>query len=210
MSDNITWENILKLFVAMLASVGGAGVIILLLSNWLGRIWAERVLNKHKAELDKEIEEVKKRHTTEIESYKSELEKARNDYHRFSNKKFEIIEETWSAMISINGELKIYNPNEGGYIKSLQENINILNKYLTIIKKNSLFFNDEIKELLLKYVSICSEVVTVANEKIKNVHNTQEELNNILPEIFKKSLEKEEVLDKIRIKFQKELGEQLG
>ncbi len=201
----MTWNDIFKSFLSMLVSMSGTAVIVFALSSWLGKIWSERILNEHKAKLEKEIEEVKKKHIAEIETFKSEMEKVRNDYHRFSNRKFEIIDETWSAMLDITDELKIYKNNEI-YKNFLLNSIATIGKYLKIIRKNSLFFNNETRELLLKYISNCSDITTTASEKIKNIPDGNEEWKSILSEVFKKAIEREKILDEIRIKFQKELG----
>lgn len=47
----MTWDETFKIVTAMLASVGGAGVIIFALSSWLGKVWANRILAKEKSEL---------------------------------------------------------------------------------------------------------------------------------------------------------------
>ena len=47
----MTWEDTFKIVTAMLTSVGGAGVIIFGLSSWLGKVWANRILEKEKSEL---------------------------------------------------------------------------------------------------------------------------------------------------------------
>ena len=47
----MTWDDTFKIVSAMLTSVGVASIIILGLSSWLGKVWANRILEKEKAEL---------------------------------------------------------------------------------------------------------------------------------------------------------------
>jgi hypothetical protein len=38
------WTEAFKVVFAMVASVGGASAIILILSSWLGKVWGQRIL----------------------------------------------------------------------------------------------------------------------------------------------------------------------
>ncbi|EPF2931025.1 hypothetical protein ACSL9C_003968 [Vibrio navarrensis] len=40
------WESIFKISAGFLASVGSASAIILGLSSWLGKVWAQLILEK--------------------------------------------------------------------------------------------------------------------------------------------------------------------
>lgn len=52
---NQIWQTVL----AIIGSVGGAGVIILGISNWVGRIWANQLAEKQKQKFEKEFAEIK-------------------------------------------------------------------------------------------------------------------------------------------------------
>jgi len=45
------WTEAFKVVFAMVASVGGASAIILILSSWLGKVWGQRILARERAEL---------------------------------------------------------------------------------------------------------------------------------------------------------------
>ncbi|GHF94021.1 hypothetical protein [Thalassotalea marina] len=44
----MNWEDVFKIITAVITSVGAAGVIIFGLSNWLGKVWANRILEREK------------------------------------------------------------------------------------------------------------------------------------------------------------------
>ncbi len=71
----MTWsERVSEIFSvasAVLVSLGGAGAVLLLLSSWLGRLWASRILEREKAELTKSIETTKAELTSSIEREKA-------------------------------------------------------------------------------------------------------------------------------------------
>jgi len=45
------WTEAFKVVFAMVAAVGGASAIILILSSWLGKVWGQRILARERAEL---------------------------------------------------------------------------------------------------------------------------------------------------------------
>ena len=61
---------------AIIAAFGGAGVIVIALSSWLGKVWASRLMEKEKAEHSKELEKLKSDFTQDTEKYKLQLKKS--------------------------------------------------------------------------------------------------------------------------------------
>lgn len=70
--NSSVWEFVL----AFLASLGGGGAIVLGLSNWLGKVWSDRLAEKLKAENSRDLERVKTELMHEVESYKVKLKKS--------------------------------------------------------------------------------------------------------------------------------------
>ncbi|MEM0516715.1 hypothetical protein WCN91_15075 [Pseudoalteromonas sp. YIC-827] len=54
------WDIIFKVFAGFLASVGSAGAIIFGLSSWLGKVWAQRILEQEKNKMAAELETTKR------------------------------------------------------------------------------------------------------------------------------------------------------
>lgn len=46
----MTWADALKVGLTTLAALGGSGTLILLFSGWLGKVWANRILENEKAQ----------------------------------------------------------------------------------------------------------------------------------------------------------------
>ncbi len=55
----MNWNDVFKLSSAILTSVGGAALIMGALSSWLGKVWANRILEKDKLKYSSELEELK-------------------------------------------------------------------------------------------------------------------------------------------------------
>jgi hypothetical protein len=61
----MTLENVYQIAFIILSSVGGAAVIIAALSSWLGKVWANRILESDKAKYTQELDKI--RHQFQIE-----------------------------------------------------------------------------------------------------------------------------------------------
>jgi hypothetical protein len=68
--------KLLELVAAILVSLGGGAVIVLSFSNWLGKIWASKLMEKDKAEHAKELERLRNSFIQDTESYKIKLKKS--------------------------------------------------------------------------------------------------------------------------------------
>jgi hypothetical protein len=68
-------KQILQTAGAIIASVGCAGFIIWSISSYLGKLWADRLLQKKAQEFDKELETYKTELSLVTEKYKIEAEK---------------------------------------------------------------------------------------------------------------------------------------
>ena len=71
-------QEYFELASVIIASVGGAGVIILGLSSWLGKVWASRLMTSEKQKYAKELEEFKvglvAKSQADIERLKADVE----------------------------------------------------------------------------------------------------------------------------------------
>ncbi|KAA0141021.1 hypothetical protein FYZ48_07040 [Gimesia chilikensis] len=74
--------EILSISAAVLSSLGGGAAIIFGFSNWLGKIWASRLMEREKAKYVRELESLRNQFTQEIESYKNKLKKSEFIFER--------------------------------------------------------------------------------------------------------------------------------
>lgn len=63
------WEDVFQIIVAAIASVGGGGAIVFALSNWLGKVWANRILEADRAKYQLEIERLSRYSGHQFELY---------------------------------------------------------------------------------------------------------------------------------------------
>jgi len=69
-------SDILAISGTILASIGGGTAIVFGFSSWLGKVWANRLMEKEKNEHSRELESLKNTFLRETESYKIKLKKS--------------------------------------------------------------------------------------------------------------------------------------
>lgn len=69
-------SDIWQIAFAVLTSLGGGAVIILGFSSWLGKVWANRLMEAEKASYANALEELKSKLNQDTESYKIKLKKS--------------------------------------------------------------------------------------------------------------------------------------
>lgn len=96
---NMAMIEYLKLAAAFFASVGGAGVVVLGLAKWFGGFISNRLLDSYNNKHEQELEEIKSKYARELENTKNELEKARLQFVRYSEKQFELYNDLWKTLL---------------------------------------------------------------------------------------------------------------
>jgi len=140
---------------AMIFSLGGGAAIVLALSSWLGKVWANRILEKEKAE-----------HSKEIEYYKSELNKELNHFNAIQDKalyvskaqydnEYKIYQEIWEKMFELMETIKGFSIVKSYTKDETQKIINETHEkyqaYQSLIDRYSLFYKEE---FILKFKKI--------------------------------------------------------
>lgn len=92
------WIDCIKLATAFFASVGGASVIVIALAKWFGGFLSQRLLDSYNNKHEQELEELKSKYARELESTKSELEKTKLQFVRYSEKQFELYNDLWKTL----------------------------------------------------------------------------------------------------------------
>ena len=82
----MAWEDAFKIIAAMIASIGAGGAIVLALSTWLGKLWAQRILESERHQLASQLEKTKR-----------ELDIVKETTLRFQNDKLH----TYRAVIDV-------------------------------------------------------------------------------------------------------------
>ena len=88
-----------KLVTAFVVSIGGSSVVVIALAKWFGNFLSARLLNSYNNKHEKELEEIKTKYASELEKTKNELEKAKSQFLRYSEKQFELYNDLWKVLL---------------------------------------------------------------------------------------------------------------
>jgi hypothetical protein len=140
----------LKLATAFFASVGGASVVILGLAKWFGGFLSNRLLDSYNNKHEKELEGIKSKYARELESTKNELEKAKLQFVRYSEKQFDLYNDLWKTLLYTKQQAdmlwKKADPNQ---IPSFSEQIRLTRK---AIDDNLLLIEEEHYNKLIQLI----------------------------------------------------------
>jgi hypothetical protein len=78
----MNFKDVLSIVVAVLASLGGGGAIVLALSSWLGKVWANRLMEVDKAKYARDLEALKVDLTRASEDRTRKLQGLMRHYER--------------------------------------------------------------------------------------------------------------------------------
>ncbi len=140
----------IKLATAFFASVGGASVVILGLAKWFGGFLSNRLLDSYNNKHEKELEGIKSKYARELESTKNELEKAKLQFVRYSEKQFDLYNDLWKTLLYTKQQAdmlwKKADPNQ---IPSFSEQIRLTRK---AIDDNLLLIEEEHYNKLIQLI----------------------------------------------------------
>ena len=114
----ISWTEILKIVAGVIAALGGGCFIVVALSSWLGKVWANRLMAKETAKFREDLERLAKQ--LERKNYVS---KVRFDaefamYRELIDKSIKMIE----ATLDLHPNGVVYTSHEQRLPKEIQEN----------------------------------------------------------------------------------------
>lgn len=88
-----------KLATAFFVSIGGASVVVIALAKWFGGFISNRLLDSYNNKHEKELENLKSKYANELEKTKNDLEKAKLQFVRYSEKQFELYNDLWKVLL---------------------------------------------------------------------------------------------------------------
>ena len=92
-------KDIFQLLAALAISLGGTTVVVVALAKWFGGFISTRLLDSYNNKHARELEKIKSNYSTELEKTKSELEKAKSRFLRYSEKQFELYNDLWKVLL---------------------------------------------------------------------------------------------------------------
>ncbi|WP_433766022.1 hypothetical protein [Flavobacterium ginsenosidimutans] len=158
-----------------------SSLIPTLIALWLN----ERVKASVQNSFNKKLEELKKEHSKELSQFQTELNYLKSKesfkFTKLHEKRFEVMAETYKYLTDLLIKLRVYvAPLKGDPNDETAEEINhkqsidyhdAHNKFYEYYSFNKIYFNDEIEELLEKYLASSLEI---SNQHFKKEYLTRE------------------------------------
>jgi len=94
-------SEIINIGTSIILSLGGSTFLILAFSTWLGKVWANRILEKDKLRYSRELEKTKTKYEKELEQYKLELDKTKSLFFRYSESQFKLYNDLWGTLCKL-------------------------------------------------------------------------------------------------------------
>ena len=115
----MNYNDIFNVAAAILASVGGSAIIIIGLSSWLAKVWANRILEKDKLKYSSELEKIKAK-------LQKENEKQKLVFSIYFEGQFKIYNNLWLSLVNLENEVdKLWqsatNRNLSSFVKAIQK-----------------------------------------------------------------------------------------
>lgn len=171
----MSWEDILKIVATAIASVGGAGAIIWALSSFFGKMWANKILEKQKAEYQKDIEKYKNALSSELESVKATNEKLTY----ISKVQYDMETEAIKNLTQASHKARLMcfslTPYNQALLKNRDEILNrhksyykdfvdCINSFMDICGSSMAFIEEDISDLFMKFLSLCRDLYDLYNQ----------------------------------------------
>jgi hypothetical protein len=184
----MNWDQAFKVVASMLASVGGAAVIIFGLSSWLGKVWANRILEADKLKYQSALEVVK----------------------RYSESQFHLYNELWSSLC----DLRIAGDNLWDDANSINARrfAQQLQKTRDMVQKRSLLIEDEHYESLKRLMEEFGDF-DLGKARLLDLRRNQFQLqdvpDHIVQSVIEQNRQKKEAYSQLLVDLELSLKRQL-
>ena len=153
-----------KVALAVLASLGGGGVIVALLSGWLGKVWANRLMEKDRTQYAAEIERLRSSLDRSNRQVQAELEKTIFVTRVHFETEFKALADIWrhlarvrAAMENLRTAVDALSPGETRESRldsRLEIFANVIGPFIDAVDQQSPFYPIEVYDQLDKLVRL--------------------------------------------------------
>lgn len=135
----------------LVASFGGAGAIIVGLSSWIGKIWANKFYEKEKIKQEEYLTEIQNKFDIKLAEINAQLEKNKLQFELLNKERVEVIKNLYVKLVDMEDFLGIYFRKLNAYnIDVKKKSVEYLNvekavsDFMEYNNHNRIFFNETI------------------------------------------------------------------
>ena len=183
----MNWDDAFKLAVAILTSVGGASFIIVGLSSWLGKVWANRILEKDRLKYSSELEKIKSQLQTE--NQKQQLM-----FSMYFEGQFKLYNDLWLALSELQDEVeKLW---EEASKSNLLSFIKAIQQAKRQIKNSAILIEQEHYEQIMNNLKTFEDY-QIGKEKLISIYDSNNICvdNDQIEELIERNREKKQQIE---------------
>ena len=153
-----------RVALAVLASLGGGSLIVAALSSWLGKVWADRLMQRDRAKHSEELEKLRSSLEQSQRLLQGEIEKTLFVTKTHFETEFQIIREIWQEVSVVRGLMSQLRPKFGivdvrqtqeeRLVECLEAYFPAVQKLIQTVDRNSPFYPQEMYETLDQLVRV--------------------------------------------------------
>jgi hypothetical protein len=107
---NFSTTEAFQVALSVLLSLGGGGLIVMSLSGWLGKVWANRLMQQDMAKHNRDLEELKSKFEAVNQRLQAQLDKALHVYRIQFETEFKALTEIWAKVSAVRASIAELRP----------------------------------------------------------------------------------------------------
>jgi len=106
----MTLSEVFQIAATILVSLGGAGAIVMACASWLGKVWANRILESDRRKYSEELERVRSELEASRRMLQAELDKAIHVHRVQFETEFRALADIWTKLAVLRGAMANLRP----------------------------------------------------------------------------------------------------
>ncbi|NNA55628.1 hypothetical protein [Pseudomonas koreensis] len=147
--------EVLEVVSGVIISIGGGAAIIGGFSNWLGKVWADRLMEQEKSRFAKELEHEKSKLSWELEQLKNSILRETESFKIQLKKSEYIFEKEFEAACEFSALLQRLLPKHRHFLDAENEWLEDLTK----VEQRSIDIENELSAFLINYGAILDNII---------------------------------------------------
>jgi hypothetical protein len=167
---HVEYQDILKIVGATLASIVSGGALVLAMARWLGQLWINRIIEREKGEIQKQVESFRSENAQAVERLRHAYGKNHYAFTKAYEKEFAVYESLWSAIVefysataALRPNMDFHNPNQSAEDRKKERRARFYDA-MTEAKKCILFqkpfYSQKIFDLSQELSVLCSHEIS--------------------------------------------------
>lgn len=207
-------KNFFEVIGFVVASVGGAGVIIIGFSSWIGKIWANKLYENERRKQETYLKEIQNEFDIKLAEINSQLEKSKSQFELLNKERVEVIKNLYAKLVDMEDYLRIYfrglTTGDIDITTKTMEYVNVENSvadFMDYNNHNRIFFEENVCHEIKEMDALITIILNI-HLKLVESPTEEEELEKQILELVNKLIKEE--IPKIKQNLEDEFRRIIG